>query len=63
MIGLFSYIGASLQEKVSGFINAGKTVIDGQAVYNCQEASLFWVSAAVLSCLLALLVWNVKVKE
>ncbi|WP_414153111.1 MFS transporter [Pectinatus cerevisiiphilus] len=64
MIGLFSYIGASLQEKVSGYlINAGKTVVNGQAIYDFHAAAVFWVGAAVISCLMAILVWNVKVKE
>ncbi len=64
MIGLFSYIGASLQEKVSGYlINCGKTMVNGHAVYDFHAASVFWVGAAVVSCILALLVWNVKIKE
>ena len=61
MIGMFSYIGAALQERVSGyFINAHKMVVDGKTIYDFAAASDFWVGAAVLSCVLALLVWNAK---
>lgn len=64
MIGLFSYMGAALQENVTGyFINAHKTIVGGKAVYDFTAAGEFWVGAAVLSCLLALLVWNVKPKN
>ncbi len=64
MIGLFSYIGAALQEKISGFlINSSKVIVDGHTVYNFQSASYVWVGAAILSMLLALLVWNAKAKE
>ena len=64
MIGLFSYMGAALQENVTGyFINAHKTVVDGKTIYDFTAAGEFWVGAAVVSCLLALLVWNAKPKN
>lgn len=64
MIGLFSYMGAALQENVTGyFINANKTVVDGKTIYDFTAAGEFWVGAAVVSCLLALLVWNAKPKN
>lgn len=64
MIGLLSYAGAALQEYISGtLINASMTIVDGQKIYDFTYAGYFWVGAAVLSCLLALLVWNAKPKE
>lgn len=64
MIGLFSYMGAALQENVTGyFINANKTVVDGKTIYDFTAAGEFWVGAAVLSFILALLVWNAKPKS
>lgn len=64
MIGLLSYGGASLQEKVSGYlINAHKTIVNGKTVYDFSAAADFWVISAVLSFILAALVWNAKVKE
>ncbi len=64
MIGLLSYAGAAIQETVSGyFINAHMTIVDGQKIYDFTAAGNFWVGAAVLSCILALFVWNAKPKE
>jgi OPA family sugar phosphate sensor protein UhpC-like MFS transporter len=64
MIGILSYGGASLQEKVSGYlINAHKVVVDGHTVYNFNPAAEFWVAASVASLILAAMVWNAKVKE
>ncbi len=64
MIGLLSYGGASLQELVSGhLLKANSTVINGVTHYNFVAAGYFWVGAAVLSLVLALLVWNVHVKD
>ena len=52
-----SYIGAGLQDIVSGWlINEGKTVVDGVARYDFEAAALFWIAAAALSFILALCV-------
>ncbi len=60
-IGLFSYMGAALQDVVSGWlIDAGKTVVDGETHYNFDAAVLFWFGAAVLSLIVAMTVWKVK---
>ncbi len=64
LIGLFSYLGAAVQEHVSGYmINAYKLEVAGKTVYDFTLAGKFWVGAAVASCLLALLVWNTKPKS
>ena len=64
MIGLLSYAGAAMQEAISGYlINANMTIVDGVKTYDFHTAGVFWVGAAVVSCLLALTVWNVKPKE
>lgn len=64
MIGLLSYGGASLQEKVSGYlINAHKTVVDGKTIYDFSAAADFWVISAVLSFILAAMVWNAKAED
>ena len=39
------------------------TVVNGVKVYDFGLATEFWVGAAVVSTLLALLVWNAKPKE
>lgn len=64
MIGLLSYAGAALQELISGYlINANMTIVEGKKMYDFTLAGDFWVGAAIVSCLLATLVWNVKAKE
>jgi OPA family sugar phosphate sensor protein UhpC-like MFS transporter len=65
MIGLFSYAGATLQERLSGYlINAHKTVLaDKKVIYDFTTVGHFWVIASVLALLLPLLVWNAKPKE
>lgn len=64
MIGLLSYAGAALQELISGYlINAHMTIVNGEKIYDFTLAGEFWVGAAVVSCLLATLVWNAKPKE
>ena len=38
----------------------GKTMADGQAVYDFDAAILFWFGSAVASIIVAMTVWNVK---
>ncbi|MBN1543676.1 MFS transporter [candidate division KSB1 bacterium] len=60
-IGIFSYIGAALQERISGYwIDRGTTFIDGVRHYDFHIPILFWFSASILSALLAALLWRVK---
>ncbi|MFH1743557.1 MAG: MFS transporter [bacterium] len=64
LVGVFSYLGAAIQDWVSGsLINASKTMVDGQAVYNYDYAFYLWLSAAICSVLLSLTLWNVKAKD
>ena len=57
IVGMASYIGAGLQDIVSGWlINEGKTVVDGVARYAFEAAALFWIAASALSFILALFV-------
>ena len=59
IVGVASYLGAALQDLLSGhFIQAGRTVVDGQSHYDFAVAGWMWIGAAVLSCLLALCVWR-----
>lgn len=64
MIGLLSYFGAALQEAISGYlINSHMTIVNGKKVYDFALAGDFWVGSAVLSFLLAAMVWNVKAHD
>ena len=64
MVGVFSYLGAAIQEWVSGdLIEAGKTVVDGQTVHNFDHAITFWLGAAIVAVVLSSTLWKVKAKE
>jgi len=61
IVGITSYLGAGFQDIISGrLIEDGQTIIDGQSHYNFDEAGLLWIGSAVLSLILATLIWNVK---
>ncbi|MEL7187134.1 MAG: MFS transporter, partial [Pseudomonadota bacterium] len=61
VVGVASYIGAGLQDIISGIlIEDAKTVVNGVDVYNFDAAATLWVGAAVVSFILALFVWNVR---
>ena len=62
MIGLLSYAGAAIQEFVTGKLMTITTVV-GEKIYDFGYATEFWVGAALLSTLLALLVWNAKPQD
>ncbi len=61
IVGIASYIGAGLQDVMSGvLIEGNKTVVNGVDRYDFTYINWFWIGAALLSVLLALLVWNTK---
>jgi OPA family sugar phosphate sensor protein UhpC-like MFS transporter len=64
IVGIASYIGAALQDLISGMtIGQGKTIVDGVAVYDFSTVQWFWLGAAILSVVCALTVWNAKAEE
>ena len=61
MIGITSYIGAGIQDIVSGYLmEHNKILVNGVGVYNFSSINIFWIGSSVLSCLLVLFVWNAK---
>ncbi len=61
VIGIFSYIGAGIEEQVSGrLIQHGMTMVGGERVYHFGPAITFWVGCAVVSMLLALCLWRTR---
>ena len=57
IVGMASYVGAGLQDIVSGWlIDSGKTLVDGVVRYDFGTAALFWIAASVFSFILALFV-------
>jgi OPA family sugar phosphate sensor protein UhpC-like MFS transporter len=63
-IGVFSYLGAAVQERVSGYlIQQGITMTDGIRHYNFEKPVLFWIGTSVLSLVLASTLWRVKAAD
>ncbi|HUU03757.1 MAG TPA: MFS transporter [Myxococcota bacterium] len=63
LVGVFSYLGAGLQELVSGNLVArGTTIVDGVRHYDFTRPIIFWIGASVISMLLAASLWKVKAK-
>jgi len=61
IVGLASYLGAGMQDIISGWlIEDGKTIVNGETLYNFDAAGVLWIGSAVVSLLLATLVWNVR---
>lgn len=58
VVGIASYIGAAIQDAISGFaIQSGKTVGGGAAAYDFSTVAYFWVGAAILSVVCTVIVW------
>jgi len=63
-IGVFSYVGAAIQERISGYlIGQGTTVLNGVRQYDFEKATAFWLGTSVVSLILATSLWRVKVSD
>jgi OPA family sugar phosphate sensor protein UhpC-like MFS transporter len=63
-IGVFSYIGAALQDQISGhLIERGITIIDGVRHYDFTTVIWFWVGSSLLSFILATSLWRVRMRD
>lgn len=64
LIGIFSYLGAGIQENVSGhLIERGMSVVNGVRTYDFSTVIWFWLGSSVLSMLLAACLWRVKLRD
>jgi OPA family sugar phosphate sensor protein UhpC-like MFS transporter len=64
LVGVASYIGAGIQDIVSGFlIGDNHTTLNGVETYDFSSVSIFWLGAAILSVICVLFVWNAKAKD
>ncbi|WP_211369552.1 MFS transporter [Pseudoxanthomonas yeongjuensis] len=64
VIGIFSYIGAGIQEQVSGLlIEKGMTVIGDVRSYDFGPVIWFWIGCSVLATLLATSLWRTKLRD
>jgi OPA family sugar phosphate sensor protein UhpC-like MFS transporter len=63
-IGVFSYVGAALQEWLSGhLIQRGMVMVDGVRHYDFTAAIWLWVGSSVLSLILATMLWRVRLRD
>ena len=61
VVGIASYIGAGLQDVMSGvLIEGNKKIVSGVGIYDFTYINWFWIGAALMSVLLALLVWKAQ---
>ena len=64
VVGIFSYIGAALQEHLSGYlIERGMRVVDGVRHYDFEPAINLWVGSSVVSMLLVATLWRVRLRD
>lgn len=65
VIGVFSYIGAALQENISGhLIERGMMLAaDGTRTYDFEPVILFWLGSSFVSMLLAATLWRVRLRD
>jgi MFS transporter, OPA family, sugar phosphate sensor protein UhpC len=63
-IGVFSYVAAATQERVSGsLIQHGMVVVDGVRHYDFSTAIWFWVASSIVSLILATTLWRVRLRD
>ena len=63
-VGIASYVGAGLQDIISGYlIGDNHTSINGIENYDFTSVKIFWLGAAILSTITILFVWKAKVKD
>jgi OPA family sugar phosphate sensor protein UhpC-like MFS transporter len=63
-IGVFSYVGAAIQERISGLlIRQGTTMVNGVRHYDFQYAVAFWLGTSVVSLILATSLWRARATD
>ena len=64
VIGIFSYIGAGIQEQVSGvLIEKGMSVVGDTRSYDFGPVIWFWIGCSILATLLATSLWRTKLRD
>lgn len=64
VIGIFSYIGAAIQEQVSGnLINSHMTIVGDDRIYDFGPAIWFWIGSSIVSMLLAASLWRASLRD
>lgn len=63
-VGVFSYLGAAIQENISASLISQEMAIEnGLRVYDFDLAIYFWIGTSVVSMLLAASLWNTRIRD
>lgn len=63
-VGVFSYLGAAIQEQVSGaLIDRGMRIVGNDRIYDFSAAIWFWIGCSVLATLLAATLWKTRLRD
>ncbi|MBN2411684.1 MFS transporter [candidate division KSB1 bacterium] len=63
-IGVFSYVAAAIQERISGhLIEKGTTIIDGVRHYDFSTPIIFWIGTSIVSLILAASLWRAETRD
>jgi OPA family sugar phosphate sensor protein UhpC-like MFS transporter len=63
-IGVFSYVGAGIQDQISGLlIEQGTSILEGVRHYDFSAAVAYWIGGSVVSMILAATLWRTKVSD
>jgi OPA family sugar phosphate sensor protein UhpC-like MFS transporter len=64
VVGIFSYIGAAIQEQVSGIlIDQNMAIAGDNRVYDFGPVIWFWIGSSVVSMLLAASLWRTRLRD
>lgn len=64
VIGVFSYIGAAIQENISGvLIDQHSHMVGDDRVYDFGPVIWFWLGSSIVSMLLAATLWRAKLRD
>jgi MFS transporter, OPA family, sugar phosphate sensor protein UhpC len=64
VIGVFSYIGAAIQENISGImIDQNSHMVGADRVYDFGPVIWFWLGSSIISMLLAATLWRAKLRD
>ena len=64
VIGIFSYIGAAIQEQVSGvLIDRNMMIVGDDRIYDFGPVIWFWIASSVISMLLAASLWRTRLRD
>ncbi len=63
-IGVFSYVGAGIQDQVSGaLIEKGTFMVEGVRQYDFSTVVIYWIAASIASLILSATLWRTKVRD